>query len=164
MVRRLQVSPVISTVPPLLVISFFTNNRTKSSQTSYLLFRQGNAFAATITPPARLRRWTAAFFAAFALNHVWYMPVFFLSSSDRYGLLPLWWRQLLLVWCGVLFCWWHIFISCWCALALLYLWYARWDNMDAGCATIIFVHEDLAFVEQLKKAGVEVDSFVEPSR
>ena len=54
----------------------------------YLLFRQGNAFAATITPPARLRRWTAAFFAAFALNHVWYMPVFFLSSSDRYGLLP----------------------------------------------------------------------------
>jgi hypothetical protein len=36
--------------------------------------------------------------------------------------------------------------------------------MDAGCATIIFVHEDLAFVEQLKKAGVEVDSFVEPSR
>ena len=27
MVRRLQVSPVISTVPPLLVISFFTNNR-----------------------------------------------------------------------------------------------------------------------------------------
>ena len=25
----------------------------------------------------------------------------------------------------------------------------------------LFVHEDLAFVEQLKKAGVEVDSFVE---
>ena len=48
----------------------------------YLLFRQGNAFAANITPPARLRRWTAAFFAAFALNHVWYMPIFFLSSSE----------------------------------------------------------------------------------
>jgi hypothetical protein len=74
--------------PLFLSFHFFTNNRTKSSQTSYLLFRQGNAFAATITPPARLRRWTAAFFAAFALNHVWYMPVFFLSSSDRYGLLP----------------------------------------------------------------------------
>ena len=48
----------------------------------YLLFRQGNAFAATITPPARLRRWTAAFFAAFVLNHVWYLPIFFLSSSE----------------------------------------------------------------------------------
>ena len=29
----------------------------------YLLFRRGNAFAADITPPVRLRRWTAAFFA-----------------------------------------------------------------------------------------------------
>ena len=48
----------------------------------YLLFRQGNAFAADITPPARLRRWTAAFFAVLALNHVWYMPIFFLSSSE----------------------------------------------------------------------------------
>ena len=27
----------------------------------YLLFRRGNAFAADITPPVRLRRWTAAF-------------------------------------------------------------------------------------------------------
>ena len=26
----------------------------------------------------------------------------------------------------------------------------------------LFVHEDLAFVEKLKKAGVQVDSFVEP--
>ena len=25
----------------------------------YLLFRKGNAFAADITPPVRLRRWTA---------------------------------------------------------------------------------------------------------
>ena len=46
----------------------------------YLLFRQGNAFAADIATPARLRRWTAAFFAAFAVNHMWYLPIFFLSS------------------------------------------------------------------------------------
>ena len=49
----------------------------------YLLFRQGNAFAKDITPPARLRRWTAAFFAVFVVNHVWYMgPTFFLTSSE----------------------------------------------------------------------------------
>ena len=29
----------------------------------YLLLRRGNAFASDITPPVRLRRWTAAFFA-----------------------------------------------------------------------------------------------------
>ena len=48
----------------------------------YLLFRQGNAFAKDVTPPIRLRRWTAAFFAALVLNHVVYMPIFFLSSSE----------------------------------------------------------------------------------
>ena len=49
----------------------------------YLLFRQGNAFAKDVTPPIRLRRWTAAFFAVFVVNHVWYMgPTFFLTSSD----------------------------------------------------------------------------------
>ena len=48
----------------------------------YLLFRRANAIAPDITPPARLRRWTAAFFAILALNHLWYMPIFFLSSSE----------------------------------------------------------------------------------
>ena len=48
----------------------------------YLLFRRGNAFAADITPPVRLRRWAAAFFAFSALSHVWYMPILFLSSSE----------------------------------------------------------------------------------
>ncbi len=48
----------------------------------YLLFRDGNAFAAHITSPVRLRRWTAAFFASIALGHVWYMPTYILSSSD----------------------------------------------------------------------------------
>ena len=48
----------------------------------YLLFRRGNAIAPDITSSARLRRWTGVFFAAAALNHVWYMPIFFLSSSE----------------------------------------------------------------------------------
>ena len=48
----------------------------------YLLFRQGNAFAPDITTPVRLRRWTAVFFAFLTLNHFWYMPLFFLTSSD----------------------------------------------------------------------------------
>ena len=33
----------------------------------YLLFRRGNAFAPDITPPVRLRRWTAVYFAGFLL-------------------------------------------------------------------------------------------------
>ena len=49
----------------------------------YLLFRDGNAIAAHITSPVRLRRWTAAFFASIALGHVWYLPTYFLSSSDN---------------------------------------------------------------------------------
>ena len=48
----------------------------------YLLFRRGNAFAPDITTPIRLRRWTAAFFAATALCHMWYLPTYFLTSSD----------------------------------------------------------------------------------
>ena len=48
----------------------------------YLLFRRSNAFAPDIAPPVRLRRWTAACFASMFLSHVWYMPTFFLSSSE----------------------------------------------------------------------------------
>ncbi len=48
----------------------------------YLLFRRGNAFAPDVTPPLRLRRWTAAFFGAMALSHLWYMPLFFLTSTE----------------------------------------------------------------------------------
>ena len=47
----------------------------------YLWFRQGNAFAADVTPPIRLRRWTAVFFAANTLCHLWYLPSYFLTSS-----------------------------------------------------------------------------------
>ena len=48
----------------------------------YLLFRRANAIAPDITSPVRLRRWTAAFFMVFVLNHVWFLPTLFLNSSD----------------------------------------------------------------------------------
>ena len=47
-----------------------------------LLFRRANAIAPDVTPPVRLRRWTAAFFAAIALCHLWYLPTYFLTSPD----------------------------------------------------------------------------------
>ena len=55
----------------------------------YLLFRRGNAFAADVTSPARLRHWTAVFFAAFTLG--WQSSSCFVcckTASDRCGLLP----------------------------------------------------------------------------
>ena len=48
----------------------------------YLLFRRANAIAPDITSPVRLRRWTATFFATITLCHLWYLPMFFLSSSN----------------------------------------------------------------------------------
>jgi AraC-like DNA-binding protein len=48
----------------------------------YLLFRRGNAFVPDITSPVCLRRWTAAFFAAMTLSHLWYMPSIYLTSSE----------------------------------------------------------------------------------
>jgi len=48
----------------------------------YLLFRRANAIAPDVTPPVRLRRWTAALFASMTLSHVWYMPTLFLTSSE----------------------------------------------------------------------------------
>ena len=48
----------------------------------YLLFSRANAFAIGITPPRRLRRWTGVFLVFLALNHAWYMQLFFLSSAD----------------------------------------------------------------------------------
>ena len=48
----------------------------------YLLFRRGNAFSPDITSSVRLRRVTAAFFAAMVLNHVWYLPVAYSTSRD----------------------------------------------------------------------------------
>jgi len=47
----------------------------------YLQFRRANAIAPDVTPPVRLRRWTAAFFAASALSHLWNLPMYFHTSS-----------------------------------------------------------------------------------
>ena len=47
----------------------------------YLLLRRGNAIAADITPPMRLRRWAASFFALGALGHVWWY-LFYVFSYD----------------------------------------------------------------------------------
>ena len=48
----------------------------------YLLFRRGNAFAADITPPLRLRRLTALFFAIMAVGHLWYLPTLMFTSNE----------------------------------------------------------------------------------
>ena len=49
----------------------------------YLMYRRGNAFAPEITPPLRLRRWVAAFFALMALGHVWWVLLsYFRVVSD----------------------------------------------------------------------------------
>lgn len=47
----------------------------------YLLLRPCNVFSASIKPPVRLRRWTAAFFAFSALTHVWWLQ-FYIYSGD----------------------------------------------------------------------------------
>lgn len=47
----------------------------------YLLLCRSNAFAPDITPPMRLRRWAAAFFAVAALGHVWWY-LFYIYSRD----------------------------------------------------------------------------------
>ena len=47
----------------------------------YLLLRRSNAIAPGVTPPVRLRRWTAAFFAVVTLAHVWWL-LFYILSGD----------------------------------------------------------------------------------
>ena len=47
----------------------------------YLLLCRGNAFAPDVTPPGRLRRWAASFFAVMALAHVWWL-LFYIYSCD----------------------------------------------------------------------------------
>ena len=47
----------------------------------YLLLRRANAIAPGVTPPLRLRRWTASFFAVTTLAHVWWI-LFYIYSSD----------------------------------------------------------------------------------
>lgn len=47
----------------------------------YLLLQRVNAIAPGVTPPVRLRRWTAAFFAFSALAHLWWL-LFIIFSLD----------------------------------------------------------------------------------
>lgn len=56
----------------LLFIFYGVTGTAALIATAYLLLRRGNAFAAHVTPPMRLRRWAASFFAAAALSHVWW--------------------------------------------------------------------------------------------
>lgn len=49
----------------------------------YLLFRRTNTIAPKVTPPIRLRRWTAAFMAACALSHFWYLPLLYIRSVEN---------------------------------------------------------------------------------
>jgi AraC-like DNA-binding protein len=50
----------------------------------YLLMRKGNAFAPDVTPPLRLRRWAASFFAVSALGPVWWY-LFLIYSHDNHS-------------------------------------------------------------------------------
>ena len=48
----------------------------------YLLLRRNNAFSSDITPPLRLRRWTAAFFATITLDHMWWLFIYYAPHDD----------------------------------------------------------------------------------
>ncbi len=50
----------------------------------YLLLRNGNAFVSGIEPPVNLRRWTAAFMASLALNHLYWVYAVFHPSAAIY--------------------------------------------------------------------------------
>jgi hypothetical protein len=52
----------------LLFILYATGATTAAIACLYLLLRRGNAFAPDVVSPVRLRRWTAAFFAALAMG------------------------------------------------------------------------------------------------
>lgn len=47
----------------------------------YLCLRKGNAFAADVTPPVRLRYWTAALFALFFMGHIWWYLFYIFSGN-----------------------------------------------------------------------------------
>ena len=53
----------------------------------YLLLSRGKVIAPEITPPVRLRRWAAAFYAAGALGHAWWflLYLYFRDNQLMYG-------------------------------------------------------------------------------
>ena len=70
----------------LLVLLYGMGTATAAGACLYLLLRRANAFAPDITPPQRLRRWTAVFFAIVALGHLWYIPSVVSDSSEDFML------------------------------------------------------------------------------
>ena len=73
---------------PLQIVLFFTiyciTGAVSLLAALYLLLRRGNAFAPDVTPPLRLRRWAASFFAIIALGHIWWF-LFYLSSDGIFS-------------------------------------------------------------------------------
>lgn len=65
----------------LFCIIYGVTGATSLAATLYILLRRGNAFAADIHPPLRLRRWAAALFGAMTLMHVWWYLFFILSGQ-----------------------------------------------------------------------------------
>ncbi|MCR5472476.1 MAG: AraC family transcriptional regulator [Prevotella sp.] len=49
----------------------------------YLLLRRSNAIAPDITPPIRLRRWAAVFFASIAAGLLWWLLIYYAPSSQN---------------------------------------------------------------------------------
>ena len=70
----------------LLVLLYGMGTATAAGACLYLLLRRANAFAPDVTPPQRLRRWTAVFFAVMALGHLWYIPSVVSDSSEDFML------------------------------------------------------------------------------
>ena len=52
----------------------------------YLLLTKGNAFSTDVTPPMRLRRWAAAYFAVSFLEHICWL-LFYLYSGDTHSVI-----------------------------------------------------------------------------
>ena len=74
---------------PLYIMLYAVVTALAIMASCYLLFGRANVIAPEIKPPMRLRRWTAAFFASFALNHLWYMPILFDISSEDVAMIDL---------------------------------------------------------------------------
>ena len=75
----------ISGAVPLMAALYLLLCLGRSSSAGLLPEGRKNAFSASITPPVRLRRWAAAFFAFSALTHVWWL-LFFIFSRDQQSL------------------------------------------------------------------------------
>jgi len=74
---------IIAQAPIQLILFFILYGVTGAMPlvAALYLLRPYNAFSASITPPVRLRRWAAAFFAFSALTHVWWL-LFYIYSGD----------------------------------------------------------------------------------